>query len=975
MVVHKRGVQRSRRLPNLRFNGLLTVGALVSNVLVLSSGLPSAAQAQTASDGPAAEIPVVAPAAVETPQEVVVTGSRLTSGFQAPTPVTALSAENIAAAQPENIASALSQLPSLATTQLSTTTDPGSQQGGVNGQTLLNLRNLGTNRNLVLLDGRRLVATNANNSIDIGTLPQNLVKRVDIVTGGASAAYGSDAVAGVVNFILDTKFEGVKGDVGGGLSTYGNMGNFRGSLAWGHSFFDNRLHVIASASYDREYGVAVNQSSGRQWFDDPVGLIPNTLSPLPANIIVPNIRSSVGSDGGLITNTLLKGTQFLAGGAPAAFNYGFDSGTGFQSGGDGSEVHYNFAPDQQRTAEFLHAEYEISDNVTAYVEGGYSNDYVDSRNEIAFETGSGNQFTIYSGNPFIPASIQSVMTANNIPSFTLGRYLTDYPVVNFVTKTPTDHEVIGFKGNFFGSNWHWDVYYSRGHTAQYQAQENLPLAPNIYAAADAVVNPQSGQIVCRSQYYNAAGMFVPSGTGLSPGCKPINFLGVGSVAQSAIPYTIGDSTKLFNLTQNVGEASVSGDLGPKLQLGAGPISVAAGVGYRKESANQTTDALSPTLIDATGIRGVPAALIDRQGPYRFFNPLPFSGSYDVKEEFAEIGIPILKDWAFARSLNLDVAARHTDYSQSGGVTTWKFGGDWQVVDDIRFRGSVSRDIRAPNLLELFNSASQFTENTIYPSSTKGVTTPTLQINSGNPDLQPEKALTQTYGVVLTPTFMRSFSFSADYYNIRLVGAISTIGVQDIIDNCAAGLTSFCSHVDFANGVVKVLSPSLNLSVLETSGIDFEADYHVDVLNKPLAVRVLATRELQNFSQAPDGPVLSTLGGAIAPLWRVTANATYAVNNWKFFIQERFINAALMDATMVQGIYTDDNHIPAVFYTDMTISHVVFGGEGELYLTINNLFNRDPPIDIGPPSSFSVPNAVDTYDRIGRMFNAGLRFSF
>ncbi len=516
------------------------------------------------------------------------------------------------------------------------------------------------------------------------------------------------------------------------------------------------------------------------------------------------------------------------------------------------------------------------------------------------------------------------------------------------------------------------TYYTRGHTSQYQAQQNLPLAPNIYAAADAVVNPQTGQVVCRSQYYNAAGAFVPGGTGLSPGCKPINFMGVGSVAPSAIPYTIGDSWKLFNRSQHVVQATVSGDLGPNFQLGAGPISVATGFEYRKESANQTTDSLSPTVIDATGIRGVPSALVNKLGPYRFFNPLPFSGSYDVKEEFAEIGIPILDNRPFARSLNADVAVRHTDYSLSGGVTTWKFGGDWQPVEDIRFRGSVSRDIRAPNLLELFNTASQFTVNDLYPSSTNGVTTPSLHISSGNPNLQPEKALTQTYGLVLTPTFMQGFSLSADYYQIRIDGAIATLSSRNTIDNCTAGLPGFCDYVSYANGVVTVLQPSLNLNVRETAGVDLEADYRLDAFNNPLSFRVLATRLIKDFSQAANGPILSDLGGDVAPLWRVSANATYQVKDWKFFLQERFINAALMDATQVQGIFTNDNHIPAVFYTDMTVSHAAFGGE--IYLTISNLFNRDPPVDIGPPSSFSVPNAVNNYDRIGRMFNAGVRFN-
>ncbi|NOW44929.1 outer membrane receptor protein involved in Fe transport [Novosphingobium sp. SG751A] len=918
------------------------------------------------------------PAKAETAPDIVVTGTRLANGFQAPTPVTVLTGENLIAVAPTNVASALAQLPSLATSQLTTTTDPGSQAGGTNGSSLLNLRNLGVTRNLVLLNGRRVVSTNAANSVDIATLPQNLIQRVDIVTGGASAAYGSDAVAGVVNFVLDTKFTGLKGDIGGGISTYGDLGNFKGSLAWGRAFLDNRLHIIASAQYAKEYGVAVNESSGRDWFDDPVGLIPNTLSSSPSNLIVPSIRSSVGSDGGLITNTILRGTQFLVGGVPAPFNRGFNPGAGFQSGGDGSQVHYNFAPDQRRNSEFVHAEYDVSDDVSLFAEGRFAYNFVNSKNQIAFETGSGNQFTIYSGNPFIPASIQTIMAANNIPSFTMGRYLNDYPIVNFTTKTLTDQETIGFKGkNLFGGRWAWNASFARGHTFQDQIQHNLPLAPNIYAAADAVVNPQTGQIVCRSQFYNAAGVFVPGGTGLSSGCKPINFFGNGSVDPSAIGYTIGDSSKEFHLTTYVAQASVSGDLGSTFQLGAGPISIAAGVEYREESAYQTTDALSPTRIDATGIRGVPAALNNKLGPYRFFNPLPFSGSFNVKEAFVELGVPILKDKSFARSLAFDVAARHTDYSQTGGVTTWKVGADWQVIDDIRLRGSVSRDIRAPNILELFNAATQFTTTSIYPSSAGGVTTPTLNVIAGNPDLQPEKALTQAYGVVLTPTFAPGLSFSADYYNIKIKGAIASLTIQQTLDNCAAGQTIYCSQINFANGVATVATPGLNLNVLATSGIDFEAGYRTNLFGNPLSLRVLATRLLSNYTTPPNSTKISTLGGDVAPHWRVTAQLAYDTETWKVFVQQRYIGPALMDATKVEGVYTDENDIPAVFYTDATLSYKLkkLGLDAELYLTVNNIFNREPPIDIAPPSSFSIPNARNNYDRIGRMYNAGLRFNF
>ena len=940
-----------------------------SSMLALSFALVPAAYAQTAPTQ-TAQAPVV--------EEVVVTGSRLTSGFETPTPVTVVTSENLQAAAPNNIADALQQLPALAATALSTTPATAAT-GGANGQSLLNLRGLGTNRNLVLLDGRRVIATNTNNSVDLNVLPQNLVSRVDVVTGGASAAYGSDAVAGVTNLVLNSRFQGLKGEVGGGLSRHGDLGNRKASLAWGDAFADGRLRVIASFQYAKEDGVGANESTGRKWFDVANALIPKVPAGTPTNIIVPDVRSSIGSDGGLITNTILKGTQFLAGGTPAPFNYGFNSGAGFQSGGDGSRVNIGFAPDQWRTANFGHAEFDLAENMTFYAEGAYSFAMSDSGNQVSAETGAQFAYTIFSGNPYIPAQTQAAMTANKITSFTLGRYLQEYPLVHIINKTRVIRESFGLKGDSFlgADNWHYDISYSIGHTHQFLPETNLPNARPMYAAADAVVHPTTGQIVCRSQFYNTAGVFVAAGTGMDPGCKPINVIGINSVTPSTIAYTIGDSWKKLYLSQHVAQANLSGDLGEHFQLDGGPISVATGVEYRSESANQMTDALSPTSIDFTGVRGGPASLAGKQGPYRFFNPLPFSGDYNVKEGFAELGIPITKDRSMARALNANLAIRRTEYSLSGGVTTWKTGLDYQMIDDLRFRGTVSRDIRAPNLLELFNSATQNSNNQLYPSSSNGVTTPALVIASGNPALKPERALTKTYGVILTPTFMPGLSLSADYYNIKIDGAIGTVSAQQTLDNCYAGLTQFCSQFSFANGTVKVFTSNLNLNVLQNAGFDFEASYKTQLFDNPLTLHVLANHQTKNFSQAPNAPVISTLGADTAPRWRVTAQAQYAIDGFNFFVQERYIAPSLMDATKVEGVYTNNNHIPAVYYTDMTVTYKLeaFGSSNELYLTVNNLFDRDPPTDVSPPTSFAQPTNRTVYDGIGQYFNFGIRFKF
>jgi outer membrane receptor protein involved in Fe transport len=863
------------------------------------------------------------------------------------------------------LADSLNQLPAFGNS--TSTNNPGTGlSGGTMGQNILNLRGLGDNRNLVLLDGHRLVSTNTENSVDINVIPQNLVSRVDIVTGGASAAYGSDAVTGVVNFVLNTKFEGLKGDFGGGISTYGDLPSYKGSLAWGGSFLGGRLRVIASASFFNQTGLPRAQGTGRAWYDNAPGLIPNLTGSGPTNIIVPSIRSAVGTAGGLISAGPLKGTRFLAGGSPAPFNFGFDSGSVYQSGGDGSTPEVGFAPTQWRTANFAHAEYDVTQDDTLYAEGLYSYDWTKNEAETNVMVGAAAQFTIFSGNPYIPATIQSYMTSHNLASFALGRYLEEFPAVTFFDAATTTHEAIGIKGaNVFGfDTWHYDLSYSSGQTHQVLAENNLAINRNIFAAADAVVNPANGQIVCRSTL-----------AGLDAGCQPINLFGPNSVAQSAIPWTIGNNYKVLSLRQNVWQGSLSGDLGSWVSLGAGPISFATGAEYREETAVQTVDPLSPTINDFTGVRGAPASLAGKQGPYRFNNPLPFNGSYNVAEGFLEIGIPILKDLPFARSLSADVAGRYTSYSLAGDVKTWKYGLDYQVVDDIRFRGTVSQDIRAPNLLELFNASTQSINAQLYPSSTNGNTTQSLVISKGNPNLTPEKALTYTYGVVLTPTFLEGLSVSADYYDIRLKGAVGSVSAQNEIDFCYQGQALYCSLVTPNNGTITVITQNLNLNVLETAGYDFEASYNTELWGNPFGVRMIANHQTIDISQAPASPTQNLLDSSKTPSWKVSLQLRYTLGDFSFFAQERYTSEVLMDPTKKAGVFTNNNSVPHIFYTDLTVNYNMeaWGTSDQLYLSVNNVFNQDPPFVLSPPSTWSVPTDGAAYDRIGRYFSLGLRF--
>ena len=892
--------------------------------------------------------------------EVVVTGTRLqTNGFQTPTPVTATTAAELRAGAPNNLADALAQLP-VFNGNLRSENPVTAAALGYNGQNLLNLRNVGTQRTLVLLDGRRVPTSNSLGSVDINMLPQTLVKRVDVVTGGASAAYGSDAVAGVVNFVLDTHFEGLKSDIQGGRSTYQDLPSRELSLTYGHGFLDGRVRLIASAEFANQSGVGPLGSTGRNWFDVPAGQIPNPAGGLPKIIVIGDIRNGLGTYGGLIPSGPLKGIQFLPGGVTAAFTPGSVVGTTFQSGGDGEKINIGFSPDQERANTFLHGEFDVHERLTLFAEGHVAHTDVTSAEFVNPQVGTANQFTIFRDNAFLPASVRSLMVADGAQSFPLGRFERDFPVVQIDTITDLKRVVLGGKGQLAGS-WRYDLSGSYGQTDQEIAENNLTINRRLYAAADAV-NNAAAQIVCRSTL-----------AGLDPGCVPLDLFGVGSPSAAAIRYVTGDSIKYLKLKQSVLAFNLNGNLGERWRLGAGPVAVATGLEYRKERADQAVDPLSPLVTSFTGVRGGPPVQQGRPGSFNFFNPLPFAGSYDIKEGYLELGVPILNQRPLFRALDFDAAARRSVYTQSGGVTTWKAGFNWELNADLRLRLTKSQDIRGPNLLELFNAATQGSNNQVY----QGKTTPTLQISAGNPDLKPEKAITLTYGVVYRPSGLAGLQMSLDYYDIAISNAIGMLTPQQTLDQCAAGNAMQCSQFTVTpQGTLIVHTNTLNLSIQKAAGYDFEAAYTEAGAGGQFSLHLLANHATAAYTQAPGSPVVPTLGETTTPRWRGTVHADFARSNWSAFIQERFIGRSVFLATNIEGIDTNNNTAPAIFYTDVSGSYRFSwtGEQQELFLSVNNLFNRDPPLVTLNPTTFSTPTSI-AYDRIGRYFTAGLRVRF
>ncbi|WP_443971448.1 TonB-dependent receptor plug domain-containing protein [Sphingobium sp. CR28] len=898
-----------------------------------------AAVAQRTSDGEASEAGAA---------DIVVTGSRIASaGFTAPTPVTVLGSEQLVKASPSTLADSLRQLPAL-----SNMSGPQRNSGTTNGgQSFLNLRSLGATRTLTLLDGRRVVATNLTGSVDLNILPAGIVQRVEVVTGGASAAYGSDAVAGVVNLILDKQFKGVKGEVNAGIAQEGDNREFRATLSAGTSFADGRGHILLSGEYFNNKGI---KTGARKWASQGVGFI-NNPNGTPTFVLERDIRT-VGTFGGMITtgvggtaanNAFFRGIQFLPGGVTAPYNFGTMTTSTLQVGGDGvpTELIQEINRPLERGSVFGRASFDVVDNVTIYTEGlfGKSTSTVDNswnRHQTA------NPITIRRDNAYLPTTIRDQMLARGVTSLTMLRFSPERGMVKTKVDSETYRAVIGFDAKLGALNL--DGYYQYGRTVQDNDTLNSENVTRFTQAVDAVVNPANGQIVCRSTL-----------TAPTDGCVPFNVFGVGAPSEAALDYTRGTSSSHSVIEQEIFAANLAG---PLVEGWAGPISFAVGGEYRKERANVTTDAISPT------------------GAFLFGNPSPWSGRYNVKEAYAELVVPLLRNVPLVSELDLNAAGRVTDYSTSGSVKTWKVGLSYKPFDDLRFRGTRSRDIRAPNLSELFQAGRQNVSSVDDPANgnVRVIGIPTF--NTGNASLKPEIADTLTFGAIYSPTWLSGFNVSVDYYDIKIKDAIGSIGAQTAVDQCYAGVAAACSVVvrNSSNTIVRFNAFPINLASAKVNGLDIEASYRAKVGVGSLNLRALASyigKQEQTTPGATPIDRAGEVGLSNFPRWQGVAQVNYDTDRYGGFLQMRYVGGGRYDVTRGPAVI-DLQHIPAQAYLDGQISFKpdVGNGQTELFLNVRNILNNDPPY---APSAGNVPVAVNVtlHDSFGRLFRVGARFKF
>ncbi|WP_148276581.1 TonB-dependent receptor plug domain-containing protein [Sphingobium sp. SYK-6] len=904
-------------------------------------------------------------------EAIVVTGSRLArGGFQAPTPVTVLGQEEIARQGSANIGDALNQLPSFRAQSTPATAGVSLANAGAQ---LSDLRGLGANRTLVLVNGRRFISgTVAGNplspagAVDLNMIPTSLVARTEVVTGGASAAYGSDAVAGVVNLILDDRLEGLRGSAQLGMAERGDNVERFYSLAAGTSFAGGAGHIVLAGEYAGSDGIG--SCYDRPFCAAEVAPITNPnpqANGLPRQILLPNARPATASWGGLIVSGPLRGTEFADDGSTFQHDYGTYYGAGlFQSGGsaDPRNAYFDNFPlvaPVERYSLYGQLRYDLGSDLEFKMDASYGRVTAEL---VGAQTRDTN-IVIQRDNPFLPEAVVDRMTALGLTSFTFGRIGQDLgPMVGRTTRE-TARIAAGLEGRI-GQGWSWDVYYQYGQTDYAQTASNNRINDNFLRAVDAV-EASDGSIVCRSTLTDPTNPLVQ-------GCAPLNLFGQNNFSAAAKAYAYGTAQQNTKLTQHVVAATLRGDL---FEGWAGAIPVAIGAEYRVEDAEGSADPVSTAL--------------------RFYTS-PGSGitgpAVEVKEAFAEAALPLARDLPFMQSLELNGAVRVTDYSTSGTVTTWKVGGVWDVSSLLRVRATRSRDIRAPNFFELYSPPSSSFQRIDDPRF-GGASELVPVLIGGNEQLRPETADTFTAGVVVSP--MRGLRIAADYYDIRLDGAISTLGGGTIVARCEQGAAEFCALIDrdpATQQLLGVRNINLNVNSLKVRGVDFEASYRTRLADGTLDIRLLGTHVIDLITVDSGGTVdRAGMNGAPTsqtsgvPSWTVTGNVGWSKGPFAAQLQGRYVSSGVYNALLIgpgeEGYAPtasnsiSDNRIGARVYLNLNSQITVYESgrqKLELFGVANNLLDTMPPNNT--PSSSGPGNAV-LYDVIGRAYKIGVRFAY
>jgi outer membrane receptor protein involved in Fe transport len=1061
---------RSRALRSVAFIGLL--GALAPQAYAQDT--TDTEDAGATQDDPAklqseAEIESGQDASAANAGDITITGSRIRRpNLESTVPITSVGGEEFFETGSVSVGDALNDLPALRSTlgQSNST-----QFLGTAGLNLLDLRGLGPQRTLVLVNGRRHVPGDVlfnANSPDVNTIPTDLIERVDVVTGGNSAIYGSDAIAGVVNFVLKRDYDGVQLRGQAGISKYGDAGAYYGSVLAGKNFSDGRGNVTVNFEYARQndyYGSQrpnLRQTNSFVTVDtDPASAV-NGSDGNPDAVFMKDIRSALYSDAGTFLN--YEGASLPGGAAYTPYIFNPDgtlsrqTGTrvgrapfGSYIGGNGdnfrSGTQFGLMPKLDRYSANLLAHFTVSDAIEPFLEAKYSRtDSLGNASGPFFTGATGSPREVFRSrsNPYVTPQARGIVEgyygdyyadlngngvrdyyegeyqSNGVPDaeefgFTILRNVTEFGNREEQARRETYRMVAGVRGNL-GNDWNYEVSVNYG-----EHREHTDIFGNVnmqryLLAIDAVRNPVTNQIVCRSQLNPAARKILEGATvnqtfaqaqlaGDVAACVPVNMFGSGNITDAARAYLLTNSTARSKLTQFVANAFISGNSGKWFELPGGPVGFALGAEYRRETAFYDQDEFT-------------------QSGLSFYNAIPEwnSPSFEVKELFGEIRLPIIKD-SFIHELTITAAGRVSDYKgATGTVYAYNAGVDFAPIRDVRFRANYSRAVRAPNLSDLSFPLSQNFALIGDPCALDNRNTTLRQTNclaagvpadfnfiydsslgflsGGNPALREETSDSYTVGAVIQPRFLPGFSLSVDYYDITVNNVITSLSAQSVINACydqADINNQFCDQFQRFTGQGtgpageergQILEGSLqvvplNFAKLRVRGIDAEMAYRKRFSGiGEFSTRVIYTRALENSSFL--NPIDPGRGNTAL---RELGNPRDAFNldlnlksgpitlGYELRYIGKMTNGSYENYFSYQGRPPQNEDAfnikfwPEVFYHDVRVG-IDAGKMFNFYMGIDNVLNRNPPLGLS-----GIGDGSGIYSNRGRFFYAGVVAKF
>ena len=960
--------------------------------------------------GSAAALAQGAPAAaVESAPLVVVTGSRIRSlDAVSISPVSSVGAAEFAQRGVQRVEDLLNTLPQAFADQ-----SGGGNRGGTvgaSGTATVNLRNLGNQRTLVLIDGRRLMqgdpARSAAQAPDINNIPPSLIERVDIVTGGASAVYGSDALAGVVNFIMKRNFEGLRFDVQGSafqhkndnpigavaaaagqpVPTGGTWGGGQQSLSvtWGRNFGDGRGNLTAFIGHRNIEGLGTSE---RDFMTCNLSATATGYGCALSSTTYPGQFQLTNPATGLVRATVAldptTGNTFRT----------YRTSDGFNNGNT-----YDLQAPTQRTNLNLFGQYRLSDALEFYGEVGAM------RNQADVRLSPTGVFTVAQtvpcANPLLSAQqLSQLCTSVGLTPEQDARVIVSYrnALVGSRWDTTTHNSlrtVAGVRGDL-SSNWRYDAYAQFGRT-QYDSSLNNEISLTRFARALNVVADSTGKPVCRSAL-----------NGTDVDCVPFNIWQVGGASQAALDYISSTVTRTGSLHQSIVSASLTGDLDFRSPWAIQPVAVALGAEFRDERISFTPDSSYQTR-DTAGNSG---------------GEFPINGSFNVKEAFAEMRLPLAENKPWARSLALEAGYRRSSYSTAGSTDAYKLAAEWAPGREFRLRGGVQRAVRAPYLSELFGpqrvvsaALSDPCEGstpraTLIQCQASGVTAaqygsiaPAAGQQSGamvggNPALVPETSNTYTVGLQFTPSAAPAWTFSADYFDIRVDKLISTVPAGITLNQCiTAG--DFCNLIkrNATTGSLVtsgyVITTSINSGYLRTTGVDLSVSGTLSLasvapglggkLGLNASATVLSSYEVQILPGTQAYRCDGHFGvncGLPLPKWRHRISASWTsphglgvVATWRYIGSTS--NDKSSSADFLKAAYQPyDGVLASRSYLDLAANWEV-SPRLTLRAGVNNLADRDPPLSASTGGAVaSGPVYTGMYDVMGRQVFAGLTLKF